>query len=101
MDINSIPDIFQSKLRIAIIASLMTGEKTFREVKEITGATDGNLSVQISKLEESGYIVVYKDFFNNKPRTRYNLTEKGKREFVDYVNTLDNILKQYGNWVDK
>lgn len=100
MDINSIPDIFQSKLRIAIIASLMTGEKTFREVKEITG-TDGNLSVQISKLEESGYIVVYKDFFNNKPRTRYNLTEKGKREFVDYVNTLDNILKQYGNWVDK
>lgn len=79
----------------------MTGEKTFREVKEITGATDGNLSVQISKLEESGYIVVYKDFFNNKPRTRYNLTEKGKREFVDYVNTLDNILKQYGNWVDK
>jgi len=101
LDINSIPDIFQSKLRIAIIASLMTGEKTFREVKEITGATDGNLSVQISKLEESGYIVVYKDFFNNKPRTRYNLTEKGKREFVDYVNTLDNILKQYGNWVDK
>lgn len=101
MDINSIPDIFQSKLRIAIIASLMTGEKTFREVKEITGSTDGNLSVQISKLEESGYIVVYKDFFNNKPRTRYNLTEKGKREFVDYVNTLDNILKQYGNWVDK
>jgi len=101
LDINSIPDIFQSKLRIAIIASLMTGEKTFREVKEITGSTDGNLSVQISKLEESGYIVVYKDFFNNKPRTRYNLTEKGKREFVDYVNTLDNILKQYGNWVDK
>jgi DNA-binding PadR family transcriptional regulator len=73
----------------------MTGEKTFKEVKEITGATDGNLSVQMSKMEEGGYIKVYKDFFNNKPRTRYNLTEKGKREFVDYVNTLDNILKQY------
>lgn len=75
----------------------MTGEKTFREVKEITGATDGNLSVQISKMEESGYIEVRKDFFNNRPRTRYNLTTKGKNAFTDYVNTLDNILKQYGN----
>lgn len=95
MDINSIPDIFQSKLRIAIISCLMTGEKTFKEVKEITGATDGNLSVQISKLEEEGYIKVIKDFFNKKPRTRYILTEKGKRDFIDYVNTLENILKQY------
>lgn len=101
MEINSIPDIFQSKLRIAIIAGLMTGEKTFTELKEITGATDGNLSVQISKMEDSGYIEVYKDFFNKKPRTRYNLTEKGKSEFIDYVNTLDNILKKYGNKEEK
>lgn len=97
MDINSIPDIFQSKLRIAIIACLMTGEKTFKEVKKITGATDGNLSAQISKMEESGYIDVYKDFCDNKPRTRYNLTIKGRSEFIDYVNTLDNLLKQYSS----
>lgn len=97
MDINSIPDIFQSKLRIAIIACLMSGERTFKEVKEITGATDGNLSAQMSKMEESGYIEVYKDFFDNKPRTRYNLTEKGKNEFIDYVNTLENVLKQYSS----
>lgn len=75
----------------------MTGEKTFKEVKEITGATDGNLSVQVSKMEEGGYIDVSKDFFDNKPRTRYNLTVKGKNEFIDYVNTLDNVLKQYSN----
>lgn len=95
MDINSIPDIFQSKLRIAIVSCLLMGEKTFKEVKEITGATDGNLSVQISKMEESGYVEIYKDFFNNKPRTRFNLTAKGKNEFIDYVNTLDNVLRQY------
>ncbi len=95
MDINSIPDIFQSKLRIAIVACLMTGEKTFKEVKGITGATDGNLSVQMSNMEDSGYIEIHKDFFSNKPRTRYNLTVKGKNEFIDYVNTLDHVLKQY------
>jgi DNA-binding MarR family transcriptional regulator len=87
--------MFQSKLRIAVIACLMTGEKTFKEVKEITGATDGNLSVQVSKMEDEGYIEVYKDFFGNKPRTRYNLTAKGKNEFISYVNTLENILSQY------
>jgi len=75
----------------------MTGEKRFKELKEITGATDGNLSVQLSKLEESGHLEIYKDFFNNKPRSRYNLTAKGKKEFIDYVNTLENILKQYSN----
>jgi DNA-binding MarR family transcriptional regulator len=73
----------------------MTGEKTFKEVKEITGATDGNLSVQISKMEENGYVKIHKDFFNNKPRTRYNLTTKGKTEFIDYVNALDKVIRQY------
>jgi len=96
LDINSIPDIFQTKLRIAIVAALITGEKTFKEVKEITGATDGNLSIHLSKLEGAGYIEIYKDFFNNKPRTRYNLTEKGKNEFVDYVNKLEGIIKNHG-----
>ncbi len=75
---------------------LNDGGKTFRVVREITGSTDGNLSVQISKPEECGNIEVHKDFFNNRPRARYNLTEKGRNEFIDYVNTLDNILRQYG-----
>ncbi len=97
LDINSIPDIFRSKLRIAIVCCLMTGEKTFKEVKAITGATDGNLSVQMSKLEESGYVSIHKDFFSNKPRTRYNLTGKGKKEFIDYVNALDKVIRQYND----
>lgn len=97
MDINSIPDIFQSKLRIAIVSCLMTGEKTFKEVKEITGATDGNISVQVSKMEEGGYIEVHKDFSNNKPRTKYTLTLKGQNEFIDYVNALESVLKQHHN----
>jgi DNA-binding HxlR family transcriptional regulator len=92
-----IPDIFQSKIRIAIVTCLMTGEKTFKEIKDIVGATDGNLSVHLSKLEEGGYIHVQKDFFKNKPRTRYNLTDSGRKEFIDYINTLATILKQYGD----
>jgi DNA-binding MarR family transcriptional regulator len=94
-DMNNIPNIFKFKLSIALISCLMTGEKTFKEVKVITGATDGNLSINLSKLEVAGYIEISKDFFNNKPRTRYKLTKKGEDEFIQYVNMLDNILKQY------
>ena len=52
MEINSIPEAFQTKLRLAIISALITGSKTFKELKIITSASDGNLGAQLSKLEE-------------------------------------------------
>jgi len=93
MDINSIPDIFQSKLRIAIATCLLSGTKTFKELKALTSASDGNISVQVKKLKEAGYVNVEKDYFNNKPRTRYSLTTFGKEEFESYVNTLESIIR--------
>jgi DNA-binding HxlR family transcriptional regulator len=95
LDINHIPDIFQSKLRIALVSCLITGAKSFRELKEVTGATDGNLSVHLTKLQKAGYIVIRKDFFNNKPRTEYELTQKGRNEFIEYVNRLQQIVNGY------
>jgi len=97
LDINHIPDVFQSKLRIALVSCLITGAKSFgaksfRELKEVTGATDGNLSVHLTKLQKAEYIVIRKDFFNNKPRTEYELTQKGRTEFIEYVNRLQQIV---------
>lgn len=92
MNINQIPEIFQSKVRIAIFACLIDGEKKFGEIKEITGATDGNLSVNLSKMEAGGYITIRKDFYNKKPRTRYKLTEFGIESFRDYVELLGSII---------
>lgn len=43
MEINAIPEAFQTKLRLAVLSALLTGEKNFRELKGITEATDGNL----------------------------------------------------------
>ena len=54
MELNNIPDIFSNKLRLAILAALVMEPKTFRDLKEITLATDGNLGGQLSKLEECG-----------------------------------------------
>ena len=92
MNINSIPESFQSKIRIAIVSTLITGDKTFSEIKEITKATDGNLSVHLSKLEEMSYVTVTKEFIGKKPRTTYSLTKTGRIEFVEYVSLLEKLL---------
>lgn len=94
MDISSLPDEFQNKTRLAIITCLITGDKTFTEIKEITLASDGNLSIHLSKLEEAQYLTVTKEFVSKKPRTTYSLTPKGKKEFKEYVELLEQLLKQ-------
>lgn len=93
MNLNSIPDAFQSSIRVAIISCLLTGEKTFREIKDITNATDGNLSSHLSKLEQMEYINVSKQFLGKKPITNYSLTDEGRVEFINYVELLQKILE--------
>lgn len=93
MLIHKIPDIFQSKIRLAIIASLISGEKSFNEIKVLTKATDGNLSVHLTKLEQLEYINSTKLFVGRKPKTTYNITDKGRLEFVNYVRLLERILQ--------
>lgn len=94
MELNSIPDIFQSKIRIAIVSCLLSGSKTFKEIKGLTGATDGNISTHMKKLSEVGLVDTTKGFENNKPKTTYTLTSKGLNEFRDYVQQLEAILNQ-------
>jgi DNA-binding HxlR family transcriptional regulator len=93
MDISLIPDMFQSKIRLAIVSCLITGKKTFREIKDITGATDGNLSTHLSKMEKEDYIEVEKEFQNKKPRSTYILTSRGRSEFEEYVRLLEGIIQ--------
>ncbi len=94
MDINSIPEAFQSRIRLAIISSLLLGESTFNRLKEVTQASDGNLSIHLTRLEEAGFINTEKEFIGKKPRSTYTLTKNGRREFEDYVKLLGQILQQ-------
>lgn len=92
MELNKIPEAFQTKLRIAILSSVIQGKKTFKEIKELTGATDGNISVQTAKLEELGYLVIHKKFVGKKTCTTYEISEFGREEFKAYVEMLQNII---------
>ena len=83
-----------SELRLAII-SLLAGvdEADFSYLKEQTGASAGNLSVQIDKLAEAGYIAVEKGFRGKMPRTVCRITPVGTDAFRAYVKALKKYLK--------
>jgi DNA-binding MarR family transcriptional regulator len=65
----------------------------FTYIREKTGATSGNVSVQVSKLEEAGYITVKKEFKNNYPCTTLSITQKGIKAFEEYVNNLKSYIE--------
>jgi predicted transcriptional regulator len=86
--------ILHSQLRLAIISLLISvKEAEFTFIKEKTGATAGNLSVQVQKLKEVNYIEVEKKFVDNYPQTTCKITAQGINAFEMYVQSL----KQYLN----
>jgi DNA-binding MarR family transcriptional regulator len=90
---NDLDPILHSQLRLAVISLLMNTEVAeFTYIREQTGATAGNLSIQITKLKEAGYIEVTKKFRNNYPQTLCNITVLGKEKFAEYVNSLKDYL---------
>jgi DNA-binding MarR family transcriptional regulator len=75
---------------MSLLISVKEAEFTF--IKEKTNATAGNLSVQIQKLKEAGYIEVKKEFKDNYPNTTCKITQKGVLAFEEYVETLQQYL---------
>lgn len=85
--------ILHSQLRLAVV-SLLIGvkEAEFTFIKEKTAATAGNLSVQINKLREAGYIDVLKHFKDNYPQTICKITPSGIDAFEKYVTALQSYM---------
>jgi DNA-binding MarR family transcriptional regulator len=72
---------------------LLTSEKVeFNHIKEETKAAAGNISLQIKKLQEAGYIYVEKTFKNNYPKTMLSITDKGVKAFESYLNNLKKYI---------
>ena len=87
--------LLHSQLRLAIISLLISVDKAeFTFIKEKTGATAGNLSVQVTKLKEAGYIEAEKTFKDNFPLTTCKITKKGITAFENYVNALQGYINR-------
>jgi len=90
---NDLDPILHSQLRLSIVSILITvGEANFSFIKDTTKAAAGNISIQITKLQEAGYINVEKTFKNNYPNTTIALTSKGREAFETYVNDLKKYI---------
>lgn len=85
--------LLHSQLRLSIVSTLLTvKEADFNHIKDITGATSGNISIQIKKLQQAGYIKVKKSFKNNYPNTTISITDKGREAFENYVSHLKKYI---------
>jgi DNA-binding transcriptional ArsR family regulator len=86
--------ILHSQLRLAVMSLLLNSEVAeFTYLLEQTGATSGNLSIQITRLKDAGYIKVTKKFRNNYPQTLCRITPLGRQRFIEYVNSLRDYLR--------
>ena len=85
--------LLHSELRLAVMSVLVgTDEADFVYLRQQTGATAGNLSVQLDKLAAAGYITVEKGFQGKKPRTICRVTDEGRAAFVAYVEALRSYI---------
>lgn len=86
--------ILHSQLRLAVVSLLVSvKEAEFTYLKEQTNSTAGNLSVQIQKLREAGYIEIEKKFKDNYPQTICRITETGIKAFETYFKNIQEYLK--------
>lgn len=96
MELSQIPAALQSRLRLSVIAALLSGPKKFRTLQDLTGATAGNLGKQLEQLEEEGYLDSKKEFVGRRPNTTYRLLPYGREQFTQYVALLESLLAQAG-----
>lgn len=86
--------LLHQQLRLSVISLLIPlREVDFNWLKDKTGASAGNLSVQLSKLSEAGYLQIHKSFKGKYPLTRITLTDTGREAFEHYVKAIEAYLR--------
>ena len=93
--IENINKIFDHRIRLGIMSILMVNDYAeFNTLKELLGATDGNLASHIKALEKAEFIIIEKQFIGKKPNTRYSASTLGKAEFKKHLQALEKLIKQ-------
>ncbi|AUP78308.1 winged helix-turn-helix domain-containing protein [Flavivirga eckloniae] len=93
--ITNINKAFDHRIRLGIMSILMVNEYAdFKMLKELLGATDGNLASHTKALEKAEYIKVEKQFIGRKPNTRYSTTKLGEIEFKKHINALEKLINK-------
>jgi len=96
-DHNAIDDVIHGRIRLGVVAYLSAVDSAlFSELRDKVGATDGNLSAHLRKLEEAGYVGVEKNFVNRKPQTRLSLTPAGRKAWTTWLAQIEKLRDAAG-----
>ena len=86
--------VIHERLRLGIVSALaVNATLSFNELKDVLGATDGNLSAHARKLEDAGYVMCAKSFVDRVPRTQYSLTDLGRDRLEEYLTHLEALIQ--------
>ena len=87
--------VIHEKGRLPIMSLLAASTSlSFTEMRDELGMTDGNLSMHIKTLQEAGFVSVTKSYSNQRPLTTCALTPAGRKAFADYIDLLEQIVRQ-------
>jgi len=91
--IGKIDDVIHGRLRLGVMAYLANAEVAdFNELKALLDVTQGNLSVQLRKLEDANYVAIEKGYLGRKPRTQVRITPGGRKAFATYLEALGKLI---------
>lgn len=87
--------LIHERTRLGILSALVVNRSlSFKELKQLLGATDGNLSVHARKLEEAGFVSCKKSFSGRLPKTEYRLTPAGRRALEHYLDDMEALIRR-------
>jgi len=96
-DHNAIDDVIHGRIRLGVVAYLSAVDSAlFAELRDKVGATDGNLSAHLRKLEDAGYVRADKSFVNRKPQTRLVLTPAGRKAWQAWLDRIEGLRNAAG-----
>ncbi len=95
LDLDAIDDVIHGRLRLGIMAYLSAvNPASFPDLKDKTGATNGNLSTHLTKLEAAGYVRQEKGYKGKRPQTLVHLTDNGRKAWITYLDAMKALLGQ-------
>jgi len=93
LNLGAIDDIIHGRLRLGVMAYLSAvNPASFPELLKKTGASNGNLSTHLTKLESAGYVRQEKGYKGKRPQTLVHLTEQGRSAWINYLDTMRDLL---------
>lgn len=87
--------VIHEKARLSVMTSLISHPEglAFNQLKNLCDLTDGNLSRHVQVLAEAGLVSVHKGYEGNRPHTSCALTAAGRQRFLDYLNVLEQVVR--------